>query len=517
MRKHINALTTILLLLLFVSTVNGQTENIEVKDKFGSLVGGTQDDVMKISGILLDSENKTPLPYATIYILNTNRGTISNELGHFTINVSDFNKTDTLGFQYVGYKTRTISLGKLEADSVVYMKEEIFNLSELVIFATDPDAEAIVKNVVKNKKLNYRKTTSKKQTFIRVRDNLIMHDFSFDYKKSSFAELDRETFEQAGEKIPKNTTSYTDFLCYLYFNKNEANTFKVDPIKMVSLKEDDITEPGQISKVLEKALANTREGEYWKVKSGVFSKKIDKDEMGSGQPPDSLGENAKRLSFYTSSIKEQLEFSQMEDKDQWEFLYRTSKYNYTVDGGIRLNGEYVYIIEFTPKKNGLYMGRIFIAMNTYALIRADYEYAPDKIGSDFNFLGIGYTEKNFKGSIYFEKKEDNYVLKYFSRKIGSYMTIDRNLALQKKKSRLLIDKKVEEIKLGLIIKADMEESLELLVIDDKKIFDQQYTDFNQPDYIKPIFVKQFNDNLWKDYDIIEPTEQMKDYKKHEEN
>jgi hypothetical protein len=230
-----------------------------------------------------------------------------------------------------------------------------------------------------------------------------------------------------------------------------------------------------------------------------------------------LGENTQRLSFYTLSVKEQLEFSQMEDKDQWEFLYRTSKYNYTIGGGTRVNGEDVYIIEFTPKKNGLYMGRMFISVNTYALIRADYEYAPDKIGTDFEFLGIGYTEKHFKGSIYFEKKEDNYVLKYFSRKIGIYMTIDRNFALQKKKSRTLIDKKVEEIKVGLIIKADLEESLELLVIDDNKISDQQYTDFNQPEYIKPIFVKQFNDNLWKDYDIIEPTEQMKDYKKHEEN
>ena len=517
MRKHFNSLTTILLLLLFISIVNGQTENREVKDKSDPLVGGTLNDEKEFSGIVLDSDNKTPLLYASIYILNTARGTVSNELGHFTINISGLNKTDTLGFQYVGYKTRTISLGELEADSVIYLKGEIINLSEFLVFATEPNAVEIVKNVIKNKKTNYRKTTSKKQTFIRLRDNLIMDDFSFDYKKSSLAELDRETFDRAGEKIPKNTTSYTDFLVNLYFNKDEANDIKFDPIKMVSLKEDDINEPSQLSVVLEKALDNTKEDEYWKVKSGIISKKIDNDEMGKGKSSDSLGENTQRLSFYTSSVKEQLQFSQMEDKDQWEFLYSTSKYNYTIGGGTRVNGEDVYIIDFTPKKNGLFMGRIFISVSTYALIRADYEYAPDKIGLDFKLLGMGYTEKSFKGSIYFEKKEDNYVLKYFSRKIGTYLTIDRNLALQKKKSRTLFDKKVEEIKVGLIIKSDVEESLELLVIEDNKISDQQYTDFNQPDIIKPISVKQFNDNLWKDYDIIEPTEQMKDYKKHEEN
>ena len=203
---------------------------------------------------------------------------------------------------------------------------------------------------------------------------------------------------------------------------------------MVSLKENDINEPSQLSLVLEKALANTKEDEYWKVKSGIISKKIDDDEMSKGKSSDSLGENTERLSFYTTSVKEQLEFSQMEDKDQWEFLYRTSKYNYTIGGGTRVNGEDVYIIDFTPKKNGLFMGRIFISVSTFALIRADYEYAPDKMGADVNILGIGYTEKYFKGSIYFEKKEDNYVLKYFSRKIGTYLTIDRNLALQKKKA-----------------------------------------------------------------------------------
>ena len=271
-----------------------------------------------------------------------------------------------------------------------------------------------------------------------------MDDFHLEYKKSSFAKLDRETFDRAGEKIPKKTTSYTDFLAFLYINKNEANDFKIDPIKMVSLKEDDITKPGQLTMVLEKALANTKEDEYWKVKSGVFSKKIDND-LGSGNSSDSLDENTHRLSIYTSSVKEQLEFSQMEDKDQWEFLYSTSKYNYTIDGGTRVNGEDVYIIDFTPKKKGLYMGRVFISVNTYALIRADYEYAPNKIGMDFSLLGMGLTEKYFKGSIYFEKKEPNYVLKYFSRKIGTYITVDRKLALLKKKRRTLIDKKVEEI------------------------------------------------------------------------
>ena len=46
---------------------------------------------------------------------------------------------------------------------------------------------------------------------------------------------------------------------------------------------------------------------------------------------------------------------------------------------------------------------MYISTETYALIRADYDYAPDKTGRDIHLLGIGYTENQFSGSIFFEK------------------------------------------------------------------------------------------------------------------
>jgi hypothetical protein len=55
------------------------------------------------------------------------------------------------------------------------------------------------------------------------------------------------------------------------------------------------------------------------------------------------------------------------------------------------------------KKGGSYEGRMFIAMESYALIRADYRYAPGKTGKNFQLLGVGFTEDDFAGSIFFEK------------------------------------------------------------------------------------------------------------------
>ena len=94
--------------------------------------------------------------------------------------------------------------------------------------------------------------------------------------------------------------------------------------------------------------------------------------------------------------------------------FNRNKYNFEIIGGTSVNNESVYIIDFTPKKRGLYQGRLYVSIETYALIRADYKYAPNKLGKDFHILGVGYTETNFSGSIYFENNNNNYNLKYFS-------------------------------------------------------------------------------------------------------
>jgi hypothetical protein len=320
-------------------------------------------------------------------------------------------------------------------------------------------------------------------------------------------------------KTPKHSTSYTDFLGYLYFTKNQNDSakLKVDPIKTVSLKEKEIAELKQIEEAFKQIVANTGEEEYWKIKSGIFGQKLDMEQENDTVVKDTVPENTRKLSYFARRIKYQLRFSLLDDKRQWEFLHSTGKYNYTLAGGARVNGEDVYIIDFEPKSRGTYVGRMYITINTFALIRADYEYAPGKTGRDIHLLGVGYTENQFSGSIYFEKKNDIYVLKYFSHKEGAIASINRNLKLLKKKKRFLFDKKLNELKVVFNLSINSEQSLEYLVLDDEEISDSQYTDFKQPERMEVIYVDQFDDQLWKGFSIIEPTRQMKEYKKQEVN
>ena len=507
--KKIIILSAIVLLIAFLKS-NSQASNESTNNKLDISV-----DSSFVRGQILDQDKQIALHYANIYVLQKHIGAISNETGHFSISASGLEKTDTLRIQYIGYITKNIAITDLDSSSIIFMKEEIFNLNETLIFGSAPSAVSIVKKVLINKDSNYKANYSKRQVFIRERDDTDVEDIQLKYKKSSISEIDRDLIKETEEKIPKHATSYTDFLGYIYTSGLEDDSIKLktDPIRAVSLKEKDIAEAERLFETFETVFTNIDSNEYWKVKSGIFSDKIDTDDMDTDESEDTIVDSGRKLKSFSRSNYYRLKFTSLDDDKQWEFLHKTGKYRYTLIGGTRVGGEDVYIIDFVPKNSGLYEGRMYVSTETYALIRADYEFALNKTGRDIQLLGIGYTENQFSGSIYFEKKNDNYVLKYFSKQEGAIASIDRNFALIKKRERTFFDKKLNEIKLGLELTVNNQESLEFLVLDEEEISSEVFNNFNQQESMEIIYVDQFDENLWKGFSIIEPTQQMKDYKK----
>lgn len=476
----------------------------------------------ELKGVLLDIDKNTALPYANIVFLHKNTGIVTNEQGQYLLDITKLNKNDTISFQYIGYETKNLTIQQLDSSAVVYLKENTNSLNEIFVFSKNLNPELIVKKVLENKDVNYKRATLKNQTFIRRRFISDIDHIKINFKKSSFQELSKEKIEMVERKIPKHSVSYTDFLGNLYFsdNKTDSLRLKIDPIKMVSLKDKNLADMEQLETIFENLLSNTKEKEYWKIKSGIIGAKlqINENELDKAKR-DSLkriNEMQFKTKYYRNSINYLLKYSTFSDKKEWDFLHRTSRYEYTLVGGTTVNGEDVYIIDFVPKNSGKFKGRVFITLKTYALIRADYEYETGKMGTDIHLFGVGYSDNSFSGSISFEKKQGTYQLKYCSKKEGSKVSVDRNISLIRKKKRFLLDKKLNEIKVGFNLAASEEFSFEMLVLDHIDISLQQFNDFKQKEFIKLIYVEQFNDQLWKGYSIIEPTKQMREYKKLEE-
>ncbi len=472
---------------------------------------GLMNDVLK--GRVLDKDTKVPLRYANIYVLHKNTGTVSNEKGEFLLNIAGLEKGDTVRFRYIGYQPVWLTVGQLDTLRMVYMKEKIFNLSETVVYGKEPDPVAIVKNVLKNKEANYRQSPEVMKIFRRSSDVSDIQKLVMNYKKSSIPQLDREMMRKAEKKIPRHSVSFVDFLGETYSTGKEDDTLKIKPIRTVALKDKNFSGMDQLTSLFDSIFRDTGEKEYWKMKSGIFGGKLDIGESDTIPSADSLSRIRWNTDFFGRQAGNDLKFARMDNKKEWDFLYNTGRYKYTLAGGTRVNGEEVYVIDFVPHNSGNYRGRLYIAAGSYALIRADFDYAPGKTGTDIHLLGVGYTENAFSGSIYFVKKGNRYVLKYFLKKEGVDVIFNRNLALIKKRKRFLFDKTLEVLKMGVQIEVEAKTSVEILVLDQKEITLAQYTGFKPQEYMPVVYVNQFNPDLWKGFSIIEPTEQMRKYKR----
>ena len=473
--------------------------------------------ITEIRGFVLDNQNQLPLPYTNIIVKSQNRGVITNEKGDFLLNISNLKETDSIWFQYIGYTTKKLTINQLTTNSTVLLKQEVYAMNEVLITNKLTDPKKIIKKVLKNKDINYASSTHKNQTFIRDRYITDIKKFNIEFNKSTIEGLDRDMIKSFEESVPKHSTSYSDFLGYIYADKNEDDELelKVDPIKMVKLKEENIAELNKIEKLFDSLFKSTGEKEYWKIKSGIFGSKIDVSEDIEN---DTLDEkDTQKLEYLNRGTKYKLRYTNFENKKQWDFLHKTNNYSYTIKGLTQENGEDIYIIDFSPQKDGKYEGRLYISVVTSALIRADYQYAPNKIGKDIHLLGVGFTETEFKGSIYFEKINDTYELKYFSTKYITEVSLNRKFALQKKQNKFLFDKNLNEIKARFKMIAKNETTTEFMVVENQNISKSDFDNFKEKERLKVIYVDLFDKNLWKDYDIIEPTQQMRTYKKQNYN
>jgi hypothetical protein len=489
-----------LLTSLFALSSNGQSESIITKR-------------------IVDEATGKALPYANIYNPRTQSGVISNEDGYFTIDISKLEPSDSIRFQYVGYLTKNIAVTDIVKIKTVSLNGRIVDVSEMVVYAEAPNAKAIVKKVLENKTKNYKKSITKQKVFIRNRQTTKMIDKEINFVKSDIPKLDKILINKLNSSIPEVSTSFSDFLGIAYRNENlpDSLSFKLNPIRKVVLKEKDFTELEELEKIFEDAIKKMGKDEYWKFKSGIISQKIDMgDTAQSAKKKDSLPKNYQKTKYTSRSVKRKKNFSNFNNKREWHFLHKPGKYKFTTIGGTSVNGEDVYVIDFEPAAGGMYEGRLFISTETYALVKADYKYAEGKDGITFNMFGIAYKELGFNASIYFVKRGDDYQLKYYSIKQDHYFKFDRTISLLKKKDKFLFDRKQNEMKLGIKISANSEDLLEYMVIDDQEISNGTFNKAIQPELMKIHFVEQFNDELWRGYDIIEPTRQMRTYKKHKE-
>ena len=118
-------LTTIIAIVCFTKgSCQTETDSIITKNY-------NSNEVLK--GSIFDANDKSSLPYANI-ILSKNKGVISNEVGHFSINISNCLETDTLRISYIGYQTQDLTIKDLKDSSVIHLREDNLMLNNITFW-----------------------------------------------------------------------------------------------------------------------------------------------------------------------------------------------------------------------------------------------------------------------------------------------------------------------------------------------------------------------------------------------
>jgi hypothetical protein len=92
-----------------------------------------------ISGHVLDRTTSQPLAFVSIGLIETNRGTITNEDGSFNLLINGISSEAMVRFSMVGYESQTIVIKDLVGHAnKIQLKEQPVKLKEVIVRSTKP-------------------------------------------------------------------------------------------------------------------------------------------------------------------------------------------------------------------------------------------------------------------------------------------------------------------------------------------------------------------------------------------
>ena len=265
------------------------------------------DNLLKVSGSITDLKSGKPLAYATIAVMDTYYGTISNEDGGFTLRIPDTLSQPILVSSFIGYRNHYTPVSIESEEQVeIRMNRNLISLQEVIIRYQDP--ASLLREAVGRIRQNYLNEASGMQAYYREKVNK-------DDKTMLFSE--------AVVEIAKSP--YTSSM---------------------------VAERSRILKGRKITNIDLQDTVVFKIRSGL-STMLQLDIIKN--PPGFLSENF--ISLY------ELHYSDV----------------------VSFKDKLVYVITFRQKAHideTLFRGNLYIDRETLAIIAADFEYDPVRLGRE---------------------------------------------------------------------------------------------------------------------------------------
>jgi hypothetical protein len=137
--------------------------HLSLKDHF--LVISPHENIL-LTGVVIDSETKEPLPYANILIKDLGVGTITNKNGEFNFNVWDYAVGKQITFSFIGYNNSYLDIKNGSQQNLhIKMVPKRYELESVTV--VPQKAREILEKAVKNIKRTYHRRPVQMEAFYR--------------------------------------------------------------------------------------------------------------------------------------------------------------------------------------------------------------------------------------------------------------------------------------------------------------------------------------------------------------
>lgn len=470
---------------------------------------------------LRDSLSGEPIPFATV-MTNFGENAISNEEGVFRlIRKTSFVPEDSLFISCMGFKPFGEAIQQL-SDSLLLLSPKAIELNAVILSQNNLSAAEVIKKARERVKDKYDLSLTKKTFFLRESFDQRWVQRDFKVKKATIKEFKQAFWDSLFKSIPVKDDWHTESYGELYGDWSD------EPQKLVLKRAvelaDTINEKGydqienKITSVLDE---NVKENSYFKFKSGIFSSKVDRNEVIE-QESDSTSVDSKKEKeeeefpeeeAFHRGRKNRLKglFNSLIKRDRLDItvLNKSHLYDYEIINFTYVAGVAVYIIRFQPNcKKGKYKGKLYIEAEQYSLIQMEYENV--KSIRDFSLLGLSFNAYGRKFQLKFDRFQgDKYQLQYLNIESKFRTGIDRPVKIIEKNKFIKGRRKQNELSGKIHFKLDQKSSVTLVVFDSEKVNEKVFESLQETKVFTPAKRDSYDPNFWEGYTIMEPNKAIK--------
>jgi len=470
---------------------------------------------------LRDSLSGEPIPFATV-MTNFGENAISNEEGLFRLNrEAFFVPEDSLFISCMGFKAFGEAIKQL-SDSLLFLSPKAIELNAVILSQNNLSAVQVVKKARERVKDKYDLSLTKKTFFLRESFDQRWVQRDLKVKKATIKEFNQVFWDSLFKTIPIKDDWHTESYGELYGDWSEEQQKLV--VKRAVELADTVNEKGyeqienKITTVLDE---NVKENSYFKIKSGIFSTKVDREEVIE-QPKDSTQtalvaekeeeEFPKEEAFYRGR-KNRLKglFTSLIKRDRMDIsvLNKSHLYDYEIVNFTYMDGTPVYIIDFQPNgKKGKYKGTLYIEADQYSLIQMDYENV--RSIRDFSLLGLSFNMHGRKTQLKFGRfKKGKYQLQYLDIETKFRTGIERPIKILEKNKYVKGRRKQNELSGKIHFKLEQKSNVTLVTFNSEKVSKASFEALKETKVFTPAKRDSYDPSFWEGYTIMEPNKAIK--------